>query len=95
MNSEIKLKKINYDNGMTSFIIVGESYTLVEPLVFNIRNDKRVNFAGYIKEHPLENHIEIRIRTKSYDENVVVFEEHLSKLIEILQNYKEKLDIEL
>ena len=95
MNSGIKLKKQNHSNGMTSFIIAGESYTLVEPLVYNIRKDERVNFEGYIKEHPLEDHIEVRIRTKSYEDNVIVFEEHLSKLIEILQNYKEMLENKL
>ena len=87
-----KLRKEEHINGMTSFFIIEESYTFTEPLLYNIRNDERVKFAGYIKEHPLEDIVEIRIKTDSYDTNIKVFEENLANLIQTLQDYKETLN---
>ena len=98
---EIEKNVVNANAGIVSYKIKSEDYTLVEPLVFNLRKDPRVTYVGYIKDHPLDDIIEIKIRIKKnrirlYDGPVAseeqVIAENLRGLIETLESYKKQVE---
>lgn len=89
------------DNKAVSYKIHHEDYTVVEPLVYNLREDPRVSRVGYIKDHPLDKFIEIRLWVRknkfATDQSIDVSADYIMKetiknLIETLKNYKEDIN---
>jgi DNA-directed RNA polymerase subunit L len=85
--------KLNNSTGLVEFIIQDEGFTLMEPLIEILQNDKRLKFAGYKQTHCLVNEVIIRLKCK--EESVAsereCFFEALQELLRKLDNLEQSI----
>ena len=62
---QVEYKKTNKSGNSGTFTLTHAGHTIGNLLTKQLLVDTQVTFAGYIRDHPLQHDIRIRIQTKS------------------------------
>ena len=90
-NESKKIKEKDSDNLMDAkdFIIIDEDDTLGNLIAYYLyKNKKKVEYAGYLIPHPLDNKLIIRLKTKG-DEKAEFIKE-INNIVDIINNMKKE-----
>ncbi len=78
-----------------TFTITGEDHTIGNVVRMQLLKDRRVKFAGYIKPHPLEEKIQLKVQTNGEVNPGAAMEDSMRCLGTELEKMKDKFDKEV
>lgn len=83
----MELKVIRYEKNVFEFELEGTDETVPQLLVGRLTGNSSVEFASYVKGHPLMDSVKVMIRTKGKDPKELVAKE-LEKIADDVKEFK-------